>query len=355
MKLRPALIAAGVAAVLSPALHAWDYEGHRLVNEVALAALPADFPRFVQSPENAERIAFLAGEPDRWRNTPDLPLQQANGMNHYLDMEDIPAAGLDVDHLPSFRYDFAVQFAAARAAHPQHFPPVDPAKNFDHSREWAGFLPWAITEQFAKLRSAFSYLKAYQELGTRDEVANARANVVYVMGVMGHYVGDAAQPLHTTIHHHGWVGANPHGYTTWPGIHAWVDGGFIAKAGVNLDELRPQVTAAKPIALDAQPDGRDPMFVAAVAFLEAQNRLVEPLYQLEKAGKLGHHEQPITPEGRAFIDRQLVSGGEMLAAIWETAWRNAAPDNYLRNQLANRKAREAGLPPPPPSPLPARK
>ena len=39
------------------------------------------------------------------------------------------------------------------------------------------------------------------------------------MGVMGHYVGDCAQPLHTTKHHNGWVGENPHGYTTWPGLH----------------------------------------------------------------------------------------------------------------------------------------
>jgi len=46
---------------------AWDYEGHRLVNQLALASLPADFPGFVRAPATAERIAFLAGEPDRWR------------------------------------------------------------------------------------------------------------------------------------------------------------------------------------------------------------------------------------------------------------------------------------------------
>lgn len=348
MKLRPALFAAAIAAMLSPALRAWDYEGHRLVNEVALAALPAGFPQFVHSPQNAERIAFLAGEPDRWRNTTDLPLQQANGMNHYLDIEDIAAAGLSLDHLPSFRYDFAAEFAAGRAAHPQNFPPIDPVKNYDHSREWAGFLPWTITEQFGKLQSAFGYLKAYEELGTPEEIANARANVVYIMGVMGHYVGDAAQPLHTTIHHHGWVGPNPHGYTTWPGIHGWVDGGFIAKAGIHFAELRPEVTPARALAFTPQPDGRDPVFVAAVRFLEEQHRQVEPLYAMQKAGKLGDHDLPVTPEARAFIDGQLVRGGEMLARIWVTAWRTAPADNYLLDSLAARKAREQGLPPPPP-------
>ncbi len=342
MKLPLALLAATVTAVLTPAIHAWDYEGHRLVNGVALAALPKDFPDFVRAPDNAERIQFLAGEPDRWRNVPDLPLQQVNGMDHYLDFEELAEAGLDVNKLPSFRYDFAVQFAAGRAAHADKFPAIDPARNTDHSREWPGFAPWAITEQFGKLRSAFSYFRVYQELGTPQEIANARANILYVMGVMGHYVGDCAQPLHTTIHHHGWVGPNPNHYTTWPGIHAWIDGKFIAKAGITLAELKPTVHEAKAISLAPQPDGRDPMFVAVFNYFMAQHQQVEPLYQLHKAGKLADRDQPVVEEGRAFIDRQLVAGGEMLAAIWVTAWQNSVPDHYLRTTLTERNAKATG-------------
>jgi hypothetical protein len=310
------------------------------VNQVALTALPPEFPSFVRAPENAERIAFLAGEPDRWRNDPDLPLQQLNEMDHYLDMGEVPLAGLDLHHLPSFRLDFDVQFAAGRAAHLQDFAPIDPTKNKAHTREWCGTLPWAITEYFGKLRSAFSYLRVYEELGTPAEIANARANIVQLMGTMGHYVGDGAQPLHTTMHHHGWVGPNPNGYTTWPGIHQWIDGGFIAKAHVTLDELKPAIA----IQLTPPADGRDPMFVAVMDYLLAQNKLVEPLYQLEKAGKLGDHDQPFAPQGREFIDGQLLAGGEMLASIWVTAWRTSVPDTFLRNGLLNRKARESGTP-----------
>ena len=40
------------------------------------------------------------------------------------------------------------------------------------------------------------------------------------MGVMGHYVGDGSQPLHTTVHFNGWVGDNPKGYTTKQTFHA---------------------------------------------------------------------------------------------------------------------------------------
>jgi hypothetical protein len=327
------------AVFLAPALRAWDYEGHRTVNQLALASLPDDFPKFVRTPANAERIAFLSGEPDRWRNVPDPIMKQSGGSwtDHFCDLEQLESAGLDLAKVPSFRFDFIVQFAAGRAAHADKFPAINPEKNNDHTAEWPGFAPWAITEYFARLRSAFSYLKVMEELGTPVEVANAQANAVYVMGVMGHYVGDCAQPLHTTIHHNGWVGENPKGYSKWPGIHSWIDGGFAAKAGIAAAQLTPRATPARLIPLAAREDGRDPMFVAVLDYLVAQNKLVEPLYQLEKNLKFSHsRDEAITPEGRAFIEGQLLVGGKMLGAIWLTAWKNAVPDTYLRTALTKR-------------------
>src|SRR6266446_3189960 len=90
-------------------LLAWDYEGHRLVNQLALASLPDDFPAFVKAPAAAERVAYLAGEADRWRNTPDLPLRHLNGPDHYIDLEQLDQYGLKPDMLPLFRYQFVAQ------------------------------------------------------------------------------------------------------------------------------------------------------------------------------------------------------------------------------------------------------
>ena len=322
------------------AASAWDYAGHRTVNQLALAALPADFPAFVREPANAERIAFLAGEADRWRNVPDLIMKQSGGSwtDHFCDLEQIPDAGLDLAKVSSFRYDFILQFAAGRATHPEKFPNIDPAKNADHSAQWPGFAPWAISEYYARLKSGFSYLKVFEELGTPEEVANARANIVYVMGVMGHYVGDCAQPLHTTVHHNGWVGPNPNGYTVWSGIHSWIDGGFVAKAGIKLESIAPHVTPAQPLALAVQPDGRDPFFVAAMNYLIEQNKLVEPLYALEKKGAFKAEVAATSVEAQDFIKARLLTGGQMLASIWTTAWKNAGPDNFLRGQLIKRAA-----------------
>ena len=324
----------------SAVLHAWDYHGHRTVNQLALKSLPADFPAFVREAGAMERVMFLSGEPDRWRNTPDLTMKHSGGSwtDHFCDLEQLTDAGLDLATLTSFRFEFVVQFAAGRAANADKFPAVDAAKNSDHTREWPGFAPWAITEYFGRLRSGFGYLKVMAELGTPEEVANAQANILYVMGVMGHYVGDCAQPLHTTNHYNGWVGDNPKGYTKWSGIHSWIDGGFVAKAGITFAGLAPRVKSASAISVAAREDGRDPMFVAVMDYLLAQHQLVEPLYQLEKAGKLSHgRDEAIVPEGRAFIEGQLLQGGQMLGAIWLAAWKNAVPDTYLRTQLVKRQ------------------
>jgi hypothetical protein len=339
------ILFASLLMLFAPVLQAWDYEGHRMVNEVALASLPADFPVFVREPANTERIAWLCSEADRWRSSPDLPIRHENSLDHYLDIEQLADAGLDAATVSSFRYEFAVQFAQGRAAHPQNFPSIDLEKDTDRTREWPGFLPWTITEYFGKLRAGFARLKVLEEMGMPADIAQAKASIVEVMGVMGHFVGDGAQPLHTTVQHNGWVGPNPHGYTTWKGVHAWIDGGFILKAGITFDRLRTRVEPAElfPIPSVIAPSPRDPMFGLAMDYLVAQQKLVEPLYELEKAGKLNHDDQPANPEGAAFIEKQLLVGGHMLGSIWLTAWRTAAPDPYLRAQLLKKKS--GGRPP----------
>src|SRR5213593_2525282 len=144
----------------------WDYPYHRVVNQLALTCLPTNFPGFARTPEATERIGFLAGEPDRWRNVrKDLSFQHCSGPDHYMDLEALPIYGLKPEMLPVFRFDFAVELAQIRKAHPEKFPEIDAAKNEDHTRELIGFLPWAIVENYSKLKSGFAYLRTFRESG----------------------------------------------------------------------------------------------------------------------------------------------------------------------------------------------
>jgi hypothetical protein len=239
--------------------------------------------------------------------------------------------------LPVFRYDFVAQLALARKAHPENFKAIDQAADADHTRELVGFLPWAIAENYAKLKSSFSYLATFDEDGTPQELANAQADILYVMGVMGHYVGDAGQPLHTTIHHHGWVGDNPNHYTTNRTFHSWIDGGYFSKVhGVNLKDLEAKLRPAQLVSIGGRPAKPEEMFQAAMTFIEEQQKMVEPLYVLEKEGKLsGNGEKGL--EGKAFLEGQLLKAGQMLGDVWFSAWQQAPPDTFLKGQLARRK------------------
>lgn len=315
---------------------AWDYEGHRAVNQLALATLPPDFGGFELTPALKNRIAFLAGEPDRWRNIPDLPLKHVNGPDHYFDFEDLKSYGLTPDTLPPLRYDFVAMMARARAEHPENFPPIDPERDADHTRELAGFLPWAITEYYGKLESDFSTLKALQQYGgAPDEIANAKADIVYVMGVMGHYVGDGSQPLHTSKHFNGWVGDNPKGYTTRTTFHAWIDGGYFRKTGgIHAEALMGKIQPAEEIS--GASDGEQ-LFRIVVKYLVEQNKYVEPLYELDKSGQLtGEGEKGL--EGRPFLEGQIAKAGQMLGDLWLTAWKEAPEDTYLERQLEQRNS-----------------
>jgi hypothetical protein len=159
------------------------------------------------------------------------------------------------------------------------------------------------------------------------------------MGLLAHYVGDCSQPLHTTKHYNGWSGENPRGYTTWNGLHAWIDGGIIARTGLRFPALRDRVVPARVLPLGPRADGRDPLFVAVLDYIRLQHRQVELIYELEKSGRLGQAPGAEVPaETRALVEAQLLAGGQMLANVWLTAFRGAVPDTYLRAAIARRQA-----------------
>ena len=63
------------------------------------------------------------------------------------------------------------------------------------------------------------------------ERAILERDIVNTAGVLGHYVGDAANPHHATMHYNGWASAeNPNHYATDCGTHSRFEAVFIAHA-----------------------------------------------------------------------------------------------------------------------------
>jgi hypothetical protein len=222
-------------------------------------------------------------------------------------------------------------------SHPDSATGEDSRNDAAHKYIWVGLLPWAVTENYSKLKSEFSYLKTFETSGgTPEEIANAQANILYTMGVMGHYVGDASQPLHATIHHHGWKGENPHDYSTKSSIHSYIDGYFKQTSAPTFKALQAKQRPAQIVSIEGRSAKPEEMFQAIMLFLMDTHKLVEPLYKLDKEGKLSH-EGDAGAEGRAMLEGQLMKSGQLLGDIWYSAWQQAPPDTFLARALASRK------------------
>ena len=331
-------------AVLVPvSVQAWDYDYHRLVNRLALRSLPAEFPAWVREPEVRERVSYLAGEPDRWRNSTEPAFRHVNEPDHFFDVEDLEPLGFDPATLPPFREEFVARWALARAKDPVRFPIDSAASDVAHIRWLPGTLPWKVQEEYGRLRSGFSTLKTFEAHGgTASEIANARQNAVTVMGMLGHYIGDAGQPLHTTRSYNGWVGPNPAGYTTNRNLHAWIDGDFLKAVGHDARGMEGEVRPARLPGGGTPPPNR--VFPLAVGFVMEQFAQVEPLYRAEKDGWF-RADGPDRGKGTRFLETQLLRSGQFLGDLWYTAWKTAPVDTWLQSSLARRALEPAAADP----------
>jgi TonB family protein len=137
------------------------------------------------------------------------------------------------------------------------------------------------------------------------------AAILFYAGWLGHYVGDGSQPLHVTIQYNGWVGANPHGYTTEHKIHSQFETAYV-DAVANEAEVQALMGPVKPIG-DEWDD--------YLAYLRHTSTLIEKVYQLDKAQGF---EGMGTPEAKQFTEERLAAGAAELRDLYVAAWVKSA-------------------------------
>lgn len=318
---RTIVVLVSTAAIFTSSALAWDAPGHRTITLLALDGLSPETPAFLRDQQTRTMIASQSCEPDRWRASANPTLAHINSPDHYIDLEPLEAAGMKLADMPGLRYEYISALTLLREKDPSKFETPNPKKDPGLTRVWPGFLPYAISEAYAKLQVSFKTLRMMESLNDparADQVAQERANVMHHMGVLSHLVGDAAQPLHTTKHHHGWVGDNSKGYTTRYSFHAEIDGGMIERHDLGYDVLKAIPRPARTVhAADCFEDAKDQI---KRAFDQ-----VEPLYALDHDGKL------LGPEGKALITERLTDGAATLTALYNAAWESSTPtDNEIR-------------------------
>lgn len=149
----------------------WGFFAHMRINHLAVFTLPAGMSRFYKS--NDSYLTNHATDPDkrRYADTAEAP-------RHYLDVE---VYEKETDSIPR-KWDDAVKRYGNSKLH----------KN--------GILPWQIQRSYYQLVNAFKL---------HDSV-----RILKNSAFLGHYVGDAHVPLHTTENHNGQL-------TNQAGIHGF--------------------------------------------------------------------------------------------------------------------------------------
>lgn len=311
--LQLASVVAGLVLSGSFAL-AWDCNGHRAITLLGLdgmARLAPDEPSFLKDQASRMMAASDGCEPDRYRSIKLLYMAHENNPDHYLDVEDLEQFGLTLDTIPPLRNEYLRDLIIAKHTHPDNVKPYNELMDPARQQEWPGTAPYAVMEHYAKLTAEFKTWRVLDRLNDPSRVVQleaARANVLMEMGQLSHFVGDLAQPLHTTSHHHGWVDDNPDGFTTDRRFHSYIDGDILVVHHLEYETLAPACE------FDRTVDAADP-WKDVVEHIRRSHDQVRPLYQLQKSGEL--EGEP----GKVFITERLCDGGSMLAAMYAAAWK----------------------------------
>lgn len=280
--------------VFSSLAFAWGVWGHKHINKSAVFALPESMRVFFYN-----HIDFVTQEspvPDIRKYTIN---DRAEGPRHYIDIE---AFQVSIDSLSQSSKDASAKY-----------PDSILRKN--------GFLPWYIQDMMGKLTIAFKEKKT--------------SEILFLAADLGHYLGDAHMPLHTSLNHDGQ-------FTHQNGIHSFWESQlpeqfgesynlFVADAKYIPDVTKETWRIIKHTHLLADtllmierkvkstfPE--DKIYMKNDKGGVLKNKYNSPVHTLEYAR--AYHEAL-----KGMVEKQIRSSITATADFWYTAWVNAGkPD-----------------------------
>ena len=302
------LLALPIAIVPFGAALGWGATGHEIVSGVGAELLPEELPAFLRTPEAIADIAVLGRELDRSKGAGD-PHDKERDAGHFVSLDDagLVAGLLALDALPATReaYDSALR-AGSKA-----------------TQYTAGYLPLAIVDGWQQLVKDFAYWRA-ASVGARTALdpadrawfdadrARRERLVIRDLGVWSHYVGDASQPLHVSIHFDGWGPFdNPRGFSTKRGLHAHFEGAFV-RTNIRRESVKAVTVPYRACTCSIQD--------RAQALILASHAAVVPLYELDLKGAFVDGNEA----GITFVTARLASSAAVLRDMIVDAWRASA-------------------------------
>ena len=269
----------------------WGQDGHRIVGLAAAAKLPLAMPLFFR--EAQAQLGYLNYEPDRWRSDGMPEVNEAFRYDHYIDLENMQDSALAVQD----RFEYLAFMQRSGMAIPERD---------------AGLLPFAIMEHWERLAIAFKQWREQTDPATRGWIEQ---RIINDAGVLGHFVADAANPHHTTVHHNGWAAdrPNPRGFSTERTLHSRFESEYV-RAHISVDDVLPLAVAPVHQVAELRP--------TVLAYIRSSHAQVERLYQLEQQEPFSATTTSVAH--KRFTAERLAAGALMLRDLWWSAWLRSA-------------------------------
>jgi len=271
----------------------WGIVGHERINKAAVMALPKPLQVFFYN-----HIDFITQE----ASVPDIRKYALNykdeNPRHYFDMENFGP----VDSLPQ-------TMEAAKKKYDAKFLNDN------------GILPWYIEDMMVKLTKAF-----------KDK---NRAEILFLAADLGHYIGDAHMPLHTSANHDGQL-------TDQKGIHSLWESRlpelFVKNYKLNVPEaqyyqdvhkatwdmIHDTHSLAQPL-LDIDKKLRTATPEGEVFKKDADGKILKSKYNT--AVFADQYAEKLHKELNGMVENQMRKAITATASFWYTAWVNAGkPD-----------------------------
>lgn len=284
-------------AVPPIAADAWGALGYRLVDRVALNALPSTLPPFLTTGQSIEQIVLFASEPDNLDGA-------GASYDHDVSPADFINLG-DDGHIGTLALN---PFPGDRETYDGEL------RRLGTDEYKTGYLPYAIIDGFDKVRKDFAYWRAIDVMARTAKDPNDRTYfsslralreqiTVRDIGVWSHYVDDGCSPLHASVHSDGWDK-----YEGSKGIKQRFDVTYVGEA-MKEGFIAPRVKAyadCPTCTVEAE----------TVQYLLATNQQVEHVYQLNAFGAF---DAP-TDAASKFVADRMAAGATQLRDLIALAW-----------------------------------
>jgi len=303
----PAVLALCASPMNADSALAWGASGHRMIGELASQSLPAEIPEFLRTPEAARQIGETAREPDRSKGAGEPHDSDADPGHRVAVGDDLKIArGPSLSALPANRQSYDTALRAAGT---------------DEYR--AGYLPYAIIDGWQQLVMDLAYWRADVAGAKYAKTPSERSwflkdqylregLTIRDLGYWAHFVGDASQPMHVSVHADGWGNyPNPEKFSTDRGLHARFEGRFV-RSWIAAGDISAHVAPYR--------DCRCTIQQRTLDYLIATQKDVGPLYRIEKAdGFDAQHEN-----SKNFVAMRLAASVSELRDLVVDAWHRSA-------------------------------